>query len=186
MHAVLHHSARVATIPFVAIAAFGWFSVSDGALAKDTQTIRAFSVWHAQGKLPDAATTQSIYKDVIAGPLYVETEKGPVSAGKMTCNAILQVNQKDRSQAGSADCTLTVKDGAAVTAKLDCTGVFMVGCSGNFILLSGSGHLKNIKGGGKVIIRSEFADAKARGTPASAVDLQSGILYLPALTYELP
>ena len=186
MHAVLHHSSRVVTSLIAAIVAVGWFAVSDDAAAKTTQTIRAFSVWQAQGKLPDPATAQSIYRDVIAGPLYVDTEKGPVSAGKMTCKAILQVNQKDGTQVGSADCTLTVKDGAEATAKLDCKGVFMVGCSGNFTLLGGSGHLKDIKGGGKVIIRSEFADAKARGTPASAVDLQSGILYLPALTYELP
>ncbi|MDY0882793.1 hypothetical protein ACFPL7_07515 [Dongia soli] len=186
MYAVLHRSFRAVTVSIAAIVAFGWVTISGDAWAKTTQTIRAFSVWHAQGKLPDSATTQSIYKNVIAGPLYVDTEKGPVSAGKMTCKAILQVNQEDRTQSGSADCTLMVKDGAEVTAKLDCKGVFMVGCSGNFTLVGGSGPLKNIKGGGKVIIRSEFADARARGTQASAVDLQSGILYLPALTYELP
>jgi hypothetical protein len=91
----------------------------------------------------------------------------------------------DKSQKGSADCTITAKDGAQVFGKLTCSGVFMVGCSGEVTLTGGSGRFDGVTGGGKVIIRSEFADLQQQGNSDPAM-LKRGIIYFPALHYKLP
>lgn len=156
--------------------------LTQDALAKSEQTIRAFTVWQTTGQPP--AGTAGVFNDTVTGLLYVETEKGPVAAGQVSCKAQLTVNA-DKTQKGAADCTITTKDAAQVFSKLTCSGVFMVGCSGEITLTGGSGRFSGVTGGGKAIIRSEFADLQQQGNADPAM-LRTGIIYFPALRYQLP
>jgi len=163
-------------LPALAIA-FG-----QDAAAKTDQTIRAFSVWQTSGQVPPV-TGSGVFEDTISGLFYVDTEKGPVAAGNLSCKAHLEV-KADKTQTGSADCTITAKDGAQVFGKLQCSGLFMLGCSGDLTFTGGSGRFQGVSGGGTAVVRSEFADLQPAN--ADTVAAKSGIIYFAKLRYQLP
>ncbi|HVJ44003.1 MAG TPA: hypothetical protein VM639_21045 [Dongiaceae bacterium] len=158
---------------------------SSEAGAKVDQTIRAFSVWHADSQLAAGEAGTHGFTGTVSGPFYVDTEKGPVNSGAISCKAKLMIKDADKTQQGEADCIITVKDGATVQGKISCHGVFQVGCSGKIELIDGTGRLRGIEGGGSVVIRSDFADLQSQGI-ANPASLQSGLMYFPAMRYQLP
>lgn len=159
--------------------------VSTPASAKIDQTLRAFSVWHTDAKLAAGDAGTHVFEGDVTGPFYVDTEKGPVNSGAIACHAKLVITDADKTQQGTADCTITVKDGATALAKLTCHGIFQIGCSGKVTLTEGTGRFKGITGGGTAVIRSDFADLQSNGV-ADPTTLQSGLMYFPALRYQLP
>lgn len=169
-------------LPFL-ILPFLVTSLADEAMAKTDQTIRAFSVWQTSGQVPPISGS-GVFADMIAGLFYVDTEKGPVAAGNLSCKARLEV-KADKTETGSADCTITTKDGAQVFGKLQCSGVFMVGCNGDLTFTGGSGRFQGVKGGGRAVVRSEFADLPQQAN-ADASTARSGIIYFDSLRYQLP
>lgn len=172
---------------FCALVSFlsaGGSLLMEQAAAATDETIRAFSVWQTKGELTPGGEGDRVFNDIFTGLFYVDTQKGPVAAGDVSCKANVQI-KPDKTQKGSADCTITAKDGAQVFGRLSCSGVFLVGCSGKLVLTGGSGRFKGVTGGGTAIIRSEFADLWPQGNPP-ATDVKSGIIYFPALRYQLP
>lgn len=160
-------------------------ALSTLAAAKVDQTIRAFSVWHADSKLGAGEAGTQVFDGTVNGPFYVDTEKGPVNSGAISCKARLTIKDADKTQQGRADCVITAKDGATVQGRINCHGVFQVGCSGRIELTDGTGRFQGIQGGGAVVIRSDFADLQSQGT-ANPASLQSGLMYFPAMRYQLP
>jgi hypothetical protein len=169
-------------LPFLLLPAFV-IVFGQHAVAKTDQTIRAFSVWQTSGQVPPISG-DGVFEDTISGLFYVDTEKGPVAAGTLSCKAHLEV-KADKTQTGSADCTITTKDGAQVFGKLACSGVFMVGCSGDLTFTGGSGRFQGVSGGGGAVIRSEFADLPQQAN-ADMTTAKSGIIYFAKLRYQLP
>lgn len=169
-------------LPILILPAFV-IAIGEDAAAKTDQTIRAFSVWQTSGQVPPISGS-GVFEDTITGLFYVDTAKGPVAAGNLTCKARLEI-KADKTQAGSADCTITTKDGTQVFGKLQCSGVFMVGCNGDLTFTGGSGRFQGVKGGGRAVIRSEFADLpqQANADPSAT---RSGIIYFEKLRYQLP
>ena len=155
------------------------------ALAATSQTIKAFAVWHTDSTIAVGEAGTHVFDGTVNGPFYVETEKGPVNAGSMSCKAKLTIKDADQSQAGQADCTISGKDGASVQLTVTCQGVFQIGCNGKAELTAGAGRFQGIKGGGAVAIRSDYADLKSQGISDPAA-LHSGLIYFPALHYQLP
>lgn len=153
--------------------------------AKIDQTIRAFSVWHTDSQPAPGAAGTHVFDGTINGPFYVDTEKGPVNSGAITCKAKLTIKDADKTQQGEADCTITGKDGATVRGRITCHGVFQVGCSGKIALTDGTGRFGGIQGSGAAVIRSDFADLQSAGN-ADPASLRSGLMYFPALHYQLP
>ena len=125
--------------------------------AETEETISAFSVWQAHGAFFVPGLDVTTVSATMIGRLYVNTDKGPVEAGMMSCPATLHIKSADRTQEGSAICAITTKDGAQVFAELNCTGVYMVGCSGEAKITGGTGRFKGATGDGKFTIRSDLA-----------------------------
>jgi len=155
------------------------------ASAATNQTIKAFSVWHTDSQIAAGAAGTHVFEGTVDGPFYVETEKGPVNSGSMSCKAKLTIKDADQTQEGQADCTINGKDGATVQLTITCQGVFQIGCNGKAELTAGTGRFQGIKGGGAVAIRSDYADLKSQGISDPAA-LHSGLMYFPALHYQLP
>jgi hypothetical protein len=121
------------------------------------ETIRAFSVWEGHGAFFVPGLDVTTVSATLIGRLYVDTEQGPVDAGMMSCPATVHVKTVDRTQEGSAICAITTKDGAQIFAELNCTGVYMVGCTGEAKITGGTGRFKGVTGGGKFTMRSDLA-----------------------------
>lgn len=176
------------------------------ARAGTEETIHAFSVWESHGAFYVPGKEESTFSATLIGRLYVETEKGPIEAGMLSCPATVHIKSADRTQRGSAICAISTKDGGQVFAELTCTGIYMIGCSGEAKITGGTGRFEGVTGSGKFTIRSDLAAANDRqsmggemtggemmagqmmaggpmGAPAGSV---GGILFFSELHYKLP
>jgi hypothetical protein len=150
----------------------------------DEESITAFATWVGQGGTFQTGAKDLTFVGTLVGTVYVETEKGPVASGRMICPAMVKV-EEDASQRGTGSCAITAKDGAKIFADIACTGVFMVGCEGDFKLTGGTERFAGVTGSGPVLIRSELRTISVLSDVASK-DQATGILYLRDLHYKLP
>jgi hypothetical protein len=158
------------------------------------ETIRAFSVWQAHGGLQVFGSETNIYSATIIGRFYVDTGKGPIDAGTLSCPLLVRVKLSDRSQSGSGTCTISTRDGGQVFLNLTCIGIYRVGCSGEATIVGGNDRFEGVTGTGKFTIRSDLAEPAAK--PAAVKPPQEpigalpsdigGILFFDELRYKLP
>ena len=121
---------------------------------------------------------------MVKGPLFIETDEGPVEAGTASCAASLRLNRETRGQAGSGACTFTAADGATAWGEWQCEGYDLVGCRGKLVLNGGSGRFKGVTGEGVMIWRPSARDLapKSDGTAELSVN---GILIWRDFTLAL-
>jgi len=154
------------------------------AAAGEEQTISAFAAWVGQGGTFQTGDKDATFVGALVGHVYVETDKGPVPSGRIGCPAMVKMAE-DASQRGTGSCAITAKDGAKIFADISCTGIFLIGCEGEFKLTGGTERFAGIAGGGPVLIRSELRTISAVSDVASR-DQATGILYLRGIRYKLP
>ena len=153
--------------------------------AAEEATVKVFSAWQGQGDTFQTGPKEATFIGVLTGRMYVETDKGPVESGMMICPATVKIGLEDSKQTGAGGCTITTKDGAQIYAEVACTGVYLVGCTGEFKLTGGTGRFEGISGGGKVIIRSSFQKITTVSTGVVKNEA-TGILYIQELHYKIP
>lgn len=162
-------------------------SAPPDAEASEEQTINAFATWQGQGVVYETGEHSSTFMGSIAGPLFIDTDKGPVSAGRIVCPAMMEIERDSARQAGSGKCTVIADDGAKTFARWSCEGVHLVGCDGKITLTGGTGRMAGITGEGEVRVRTTTrAGASEASASGSTLELGGGILILGNLTYALP
>jgi hypothetical protein len=162
----------------------GSLATASIAAAGEEETIKAFAAWQGRGQMFETGPDRATFVGSFTGMIFVETEKGPLDAGLMTCPAIVDLNLKDGTQEGKARCTITAKDGARIYADMTCKGVHTIGCDGDFTFTSGTDRFAGITGGGPVTVRSGLNDV-AVGGGNIVQETAGGIIFWPKLTYKL-
>lgn len=155
------------------------------AAAETEQTIKAFAAWQGRGQMFETGPDRATFVGSFSGMVFVESEKGPLNAGYMTCPAIIDVNILDGTQEGKGRCTITAEDGSRAYGEIVCKGVHLVGCDGDFKFTAGTERFKGITGGGPVTVRSGLKDF-AMGDGNIVQESAGGIIVWPKLTYKLP
>ena len=155
------------------------------AASAEQAAVKAFAAWKGTGQAVQTGADEATFVGTISGTVYVETEKGPVASGSMLCPAILRVNMNDGSQAGTGRCNFIADDGAQIFARLECAGIHLIGCDGDFTLTGGTGRFAGISGGGAVTVRSELREVVGLAS-GSIVESVSGIMFWPNLSYQIP
>ncbi|WP_284736007.1 hypothetical protein [Dongia deserti] len=155
------------------------------AAAETEQTIKAFSAWQGRGQMFETGPDRATFVGSFTGMIFVESDKGPINAGFMTCPAIVDVNILDGTQQAKGRCTITAQDGARAYGEISCQGVHLVGCDGDFKFTAGTERFKGITGGGPVTIRSGLKDF-AMGDGNIIQESAGGIIVWPKLIYRLP
>ncbi len=155
------------------------------AAAGEEATVKVFSSWQGVGNTFTTGPKQATFVGALTGPMYVDTEKGPLQSGMMVCPAVVTLGLDDASVRSQARCTITAKDGAAIYAEIACTGVYLVGCTGDLTLTGGTGRFAGVSGGGRVTIRTELRQTTAVSADVSK-DQGWGILFVRELHYKLP
>ena len=176
------------------LALLAFLACPDIARSETEETIQGFSVWQAYGGLQATAAETNTYSATIIGRLYVNTDKGPIDSGILSCPIMVRVMRDDRGQSGSGTCTISTRDGGQVFLNLSCTGIYLVGCSGKATITGGSDRFKGITGNGTFTIRSDLAEPAAQQAnnkpvkePIGALPSDiGGILFFEALSYKLP
>ena len=138
----------------------------------------------AQGQVVRTAADEATFVGSFAGTVYVNTESGPVEAGQMVCPAVVRIERATGEQSGNGNCTMTASDGAQLFSELACTGVHLVGCSGEMKLTGGSGRFDGVSGSGRFTLRSSFQDVEL--STSASTQAAHGIIFWPELRYTLP
>ena len=146
------------------------------ALAQDeTQSFNGFAVVAANGSIVRAAEKQVMVVATLGGPFFIETDEGPIHAGRVTCAASSRIDQASRKVAASGACTFTASDGAAAWGDWTCEGYELVGCRGAFKLTGGSGRLEGASGESTLLWRPSAHELKKQ-LDGSVLDNATGIL----------
>ena len=164
------------------LAAGRWMPAQAG---EDATITRALSVWVAQGSTFKTGAQEATFVGSLAGPIFVDTEKGLVESGRMICPTIVEIGLDDGKQQARGRCTITARDGALLFAEISCAGVFMVGCKGDIKFTGGTERFDKITGGGKALIRSDVVRFVPVGEHVAAGD-GTGILVLTGIHYKMP
>ena len=157
-------------------------------VAAQELTINAFAAYEGEGKVYMTGENKGTFVGAIVGQLFVESEYGPLHAGRIVCPGMMQLNLKNGKQAGSGRCTITAKDGGAQAfAVWSCRGVHLVGCDGKMMLTGGTGRAAGISGSGPIKVRT-FARglAKKSSDKDSVITFGRGILILRGFKYKRP
>lgn len=145
----------------------------------------AISMWSANGTVLQTAADRSVFAGEVSGPYAIDTGKGPVPAGRITCVGTIEAEVSTGRQAGTGECRIVATDGAIAYARFSCTGLRFVGCSGKFEITGGEGRLERVRGAGKIIVRR----AETALSAASAGGLREeafGVAFWEDMTLEMP
>lgn len=126
------------------------------ALAQETATINAFSVWQAKAVIAQSGEHKAVLSGVFMGTLFIETNEGPVDAGTIGCPGSVTMELDSGRQKGSGACSFTAHDGARAFGEWSCVGANMVGCRGEFRLTGGTGRLAGASGSGTILVRGRM------------------------------
>jgi len=164
----LRHILSLATLAGLATAA--------PAFAQDEpQVFNAFAVANANGTVVRSAEKQFVVAGTLTGPMFIETDEGPVDAGHVTCAASVNVDEATAKTSASGGCTFTANDGAQAWGEWQCAGYLLVGCRGKLTLKGGSDRFKGVSGEGTMIWRPSASEFKKQ-LDGSALQNASGIV----------
>jgi hypothetical protein len=129
-------------------------TIASTANAQDEpRTFNAFAVVKADGSILKSAEKQATIVAALAGAFFIETDEGPVGAGRVACSGMVKVDLATTHQTGSGACTSTAEDGATSFGEWECTGFNMIGCRGIYKLTGGTGRLAGYTGQATLIWR---------------------------------
>jgi hypothetical protein len=132
-----------------------------GALAQDEpQVFNAFAIAVASGTILKAGDKQLMVIGTLKGPMFVETDEGPVDAGSVVCGAAVKVDQAAGRQVGSGVCSFVAEDGATAWGDWECAGYELIGCRGILKLTGGSGRFAGVSGEGAMVWRPSAHELK--------------------------
>ena len=181
----LFERAQMSMMALAAVLAAGL--IVTPAAAAEEQTVNAFAAIEGEGKIYLTGESKGTFVGAIVGQLFVESEKGPLHAGRIVCPAMVQVNLKNAKQAGTGRCTITADDGAQAFAVWSCRGVHLLGCDGKLMLTGGTGRVAGISGSGPLTIRTTSRGlVKTSSDKDSVIEFGRGVLVLRGFKYKKP
>jgi hypothetical protein len=151
---------RRASARFLALA-LAFLLPAAAALAQDEpQVFNAFAVAVASGTIIKSGEKQVMVIGTLKGPMFVETDEGPVDAGSVVCGASIRFDTGTAHHIGSGACTFSAQDGATAWGEWKCTGYELIGCRGTLRLTGGTGRLAGVGGEGSMVWRPSAHDFK--------------------------
>jgi hypothetical protein len=120
---------------------------------EEPQVFNAFAVAVASGTIVKAGEKQVMVVGTLKGPMFVETDEGPVDAGSVVCGASVRIDHGTKRQTGTGVCTFEAQDGATAWGDWECGGYELIGCRGKLTLTGGSGRFEGVTGEGAMVWR---------------------------------
>lgn len=156
-------------------------------VAAEERTVNAFAAYEGEGKVYLTGENKGTFVGAIIGELFVESEKGPLHSGRITCPAMLQIDLLSGKQSGSGQCTITGEDGAQAFGVWSCRGVHLLGCDGTLMLIGGTKRAAGISGSGPMTVRTTARGlVKTPSDKESVTTLGSGVMVLRGFKLKTP
>ncbi len=151
----------------------------------DTRTVSAVVSWQGQGEVFPIGVDTLRFLGSIEGVMYIDTAEGPLNEAFVECPIVQNIDVSSQSITSTGNCTIVVSTEDAVFAELSCEGVKGF-CLGEFKLTGGTGRFSGISGSSEMTVRSPMHALVADLSNGTVLNVASGILQIPALTFTLP
>jgi hypothetical protein len=151
----------------------------------DTKTVAAVIPWVGQGQVFPIGINELRFQGSIEGIMYIESAEGEMNEAFVQCPIVQSIDISSQSISSTGNCTIVVSTEDAVFAELACEGVKGF-CVGEFNLTGGTGRFSGISGSGEMTVRSPLHALVADLSDGTVLNIASGILQIPALTFTLP
>ena len=151
----------------------------------DTRTVSAVIPWQGQGEVFPIGIDKLRFLGSIEGIMYIESAEGAMDEAFVECPIVQSIDLSDQSITTTGNCTIIVSTEDAVFAELSCEGVKGF-CLGELTLTDGTGRFSGISGSGEMTVRSPMHALVADLSGGTVLNIASGILQIPALTFTLP
>ena len=156
-----------------------------GTTFADTKTVSAVIPWQGQGEVFPIGIDKLRFLGSLEGVMYIESAEGAMDEAFVECPIVQSINLSNQSITSTGNCTIVVSTEDAVFAELACEGVKGF-CLGEFKLTGGTGRFSGISGSGEMTVRSPMHALVADLSDGTVLNVASGILQIPALTFTLP
>jgi hypothetical protein len=133
-------------------------AVSQANAQDEATSFNAFAVVKADGSILKSAEKQATIVVALTGAFFVETDEGPVGAGRVSCSGMIRVDLATTHQSGSGACTSTAEDGATTFGEWECAGFSLIGCRGVYKLTGGTARMAGYTGQATLIWRPSSHD----------------------------
>ena len=127
---------------------------------EEPQLFNAFAIAVASGTIFKAGEKQVMVIGTLKGPMFIETDEGPVDAGSVVCGASIRLDMGTARHTGSGVCTFSAQDGATAWGEWECAGYELIGCRGMMKLTGGTGRFAGVTGEGSMVWRPSAHDFK--------------------------
>jgi hypothetical protein len=141
----------------------------------ETVTFNGFAVVQGNGSAAKLDGKNAMMVANFDGAFFVETDDGPVQAGRVVCLGSVKVDLESTRQTGSGACTFSAADGATAWGEWECTGLNLIGCRGAFKLNGGTARFEGVSGGATLIWRPSYSELKNQ-IEGAALAKTSGVL----------
>lgn len=131
---------------------------------------------------PDSFRTLS----TMTGKLALEDTSGEVNETAMMCTSIIDNDTTADTMEGSGECVLTTEDGAQMYAIWTCEGTAVVGCDGDFQIVSGHGRYEGLTGGGLMTVRTMETQVADEDAVSGAKVAGRGVVIWDEFVLTLP
>jgi hypothetical protein len=159
----------------------GW----SGVTYAETKTVSVVIPWQGQGQIFPIGSDVLRFQGSIEGIMYIESAQGEMDEAFVQCPIVQNIDLSRQSISSTGNCTIVVSTEDVVFAELVCEGLKGF-CSGEFKLTGGTGRFSGISGSGKMTVRSPVHVLAADLSDGTVLNIASGILQMPALTFNLP
>jgi hypothetical protein len=156
-----------------------------GTAFADTRTVSAVIPWQGQGEVFPIGIDKLRFLGSLEGVMYIESAEGAMDEAFVECPIVQNIDLSNQSITSTGNCTIVVSTEDAVFAELACEGVKGF-CLGEFKLTGGTGRFSGISGSGEMTVRSPMHALVADLSDGTVLNVASGILLIPALTFTLP
>jgi hypothetical protein len=156
-----------------------------GTTFADTKTVSAVIPWQGQGEVFPIGIDKLRFLGSLEGVMYIESAEGAMDEAFVECPIVQNIDLSNQSITSTGNCTIVVSTEDAVFAELACEGVKGF-CLGEFKLTGGTGRFSGISGSGEMTVRSPMHALVADLSDGTVLNVASGILQIPALTFTLP
>jgi hypothetical protein len=122
----------------------------------------------------------------MTGDLFLDDGNGLLDTADVMCTSGMENDVANGLTEGSGECVITAPDGAQMYAVWHCQGTVMVGCDGDFQIVSGNNRYEGVTGGGLMSVKTMESELAPEDAVAGAEIAGRGFVIWDEFILTLP
>lgn len=156
------------------------------ALAQQSTMYSGFAAIDSEGLVVVTGPDQFRTLSTMTGDLFLDDGNGLVDTADVMCTSSMDNDTATGTVEGTGECVMTAPDGAQMYALWSCKGEVLVGCDGDFQIVSGHDRFEGVTGGGLMTVRTMETAISGEDATAGAEIAGRGFVIWDEFFLNLP